>query len=218
MTYIGFVYIWYDKLRKLYYIGSHKGNVDDRYICSSSRMLKAYKKRPQDFKRRIIKFTNNLIKEEQKYLDMIKNEELLYGKKPKYYNVKRFAAGGDTLANLPNKTSLIKKRYGKKHSDAIKKSIKNRTTEQKQLHQERRKASLKKTFSNLDYKNYQDHTFKVYKNNELLGLFRNKTHFSNTYKIDRSCVYKFLQNKTWTVKQRRKHPFVPGDVLKFVYV
>ena len=166
MTYIGFVYIWYDKLRKLYYIGSHKGNVNDRYICSSSRMLKAYKKRPQDFKRRIIKFTNNLIKEEQKYLDMIKNEELLYGKKPKYYNVKRFAAGGDTLANLPNKTSLIKKRYGKKHSDAIKKSIKNRTTEQKQLHQERRKASLKKTFSNLDYKNYQDHTFKVYKNNK----------------------------------------------------
>jgi hypothetical protein len=218
MTYIGFVYIWYDRLRKLYYIGSHKGGVNDRYICSSSRMLKAYKKRPHDFKRRIIKYTNNIIEEEQKYLDMIKCEELLYGKKPKYYNVKRFAAGGNTLAGLPNKISLIKKRYGKKHSDNIKKAIKNRSPEQKRLHQERRRTSLKKTLNDPDYKNYQDRPFKVYKNNEIIGLFRNKTHFSKTYKIDRSCVNIFLQNKTWTVKQRRKHPFVPGDTLKFIYV
>jgi hypothetical protein len=218
MTYIGFIYIWYDKLKKFYYIGSHKGTVNDGYICSSSRMINAYKKRPFDFKRRVIMFSNNLIEDEQKYLNMIKNDELLYGKTPKYYNVKRFAAGGDTIQNLPNKMDLIKKRYGKKHRDAIKKAIKNRSPEKEKLHQERRKLTLKKTFNSPNYKNYQDKPFKVYKNNVLLGLFRNKTHFSKTYKIDRGCVYTFLQKKEWTVKQRRKHPFIPGDILKFVYI
>lgn len=37
----GFVYIWYDRKRKLYYIGSHKGNINDGYICSSNRMRNA---------------------------------------------------------------------------------------------------------------------------------------------------------------------------------
>ena len=52
--YFGFVYLWYDRKRKMYYIGSHWGTVDDGYICSSNRMRKAYKRRPQDFKRRIL--------------------------------------------------------------------------------------------------------------------------------------------------------------------
>ena len=50
----GFVYIWRDKKRKMYYIGSHWGTEDDGYICSSDRMRKAYRRRPDDFKRRVI--------------------------------------------------------------------------------------------------------------------------------------------------------------------
>ncbi len=76
----GFVYLWYDRKHKRFYIGSHWGTFDDGYICSSSWMKQAYKHRPQDFKRRILKVisTNrkDLLLEEQRWLSMIKPEEL----------------------------------------------------------------------------------------------------------------------------------------------
>ena len=83
----GFVYLWYDKKHKRYYVGCHWGSVDDGYICSSSWMKKAYKIRSEDFKRRILK-TNiahrpDMYIEEQRYLDMIKPNEI----KTKYYNL-----------------------------------------------------------------------------------------------------------------------------------
>lgn len=82
----GFVYIWFDRKHKRYYIGCHWGTEDDGYICSSTWMRKAYKRRINDFKRRILK--TNLTRqqmyiEEQRYFNMIKNEEI----KIKYYNL-----------------------------------------------------------------------------------------------------------------------------------
>lgn len=82
----GFIYIWYDMNNQKFYIGSHWGRIDDRYICSSKWMKKAYKNRPIDFKRRILETNikkNNLKEHEYKWLSMIKNEEL--GKR--YYNL-----------------------------------------------------------------------------------------------------------------------------------
>jgi hypothetical protein len=49
-----FVYAWTDHKRKMLYIGFHKGSIDDGYICSSKRVLAAYKNRPHDFSRSII--------------------------------------------------------------------------------------------------------------------------------------------------------------------
>jgi hypothetical protein len=83
----GFVYIWYDKKHKRYYIGCHWGDEDDGYICSSNWMRDAYKRRTQDFKRRILVIIHDkreLLNEEYKWLSLIKKEEL--GKK--YYNLK----------------------------------------------------------------------------------------------------------------------------------
>jgi hypothetical protein len=83
----GFVYIWYDRKHKRFYIGSHWGTVDDGYICSSTWMRNAYKYRKDDFKRKIITkvFTSkaDLLKKEYEYLSLIKEEEL--GKR--YYNL-----------------------------------------------------------------------------------------------------------------------------------
>ena len=88
----GFVYIWYDKKFKRYYIGCHWGTIDDGYICSSSWMKKSFKNRPTDFKRRILK-TNiekrlDMYIHEQYYLNMIKKNEIkpsnVY---PRYYNL-----------------------------------------------------------------------------------------------------------------------------------
>jgi hypothetical protein len=82
----GFVYIWFDRKHKRYYIGSHWGTENDGYICSSTWMRNPYKRRPQDFKRRILsKVTTNradLLKKEYEWLSLICKEEL--GKK--YYN------------------------------------------------------------------------------------------------------------------------------------
>jgi hypothetical protein len=89
----GFVYIWYDKKRKMFYIGCHWGSVDDGYICSSNRMRDAYRRRPQDFKRKIlvskIFSRENTIEEEHKWFSYIKEEEL--GKK--YYNLRKHKWG-----------------------------------------------------------------------------------------------------------------------------
>jgi hypothetical protein len=49
-----FVYCWTDKSTNKLYIGSHKGSIEDGYVCSSKYMLEEYKKRPDDFTRQII--------------------------------------------------------------------------------------------------------------------------------------------------------------------
>lgn len=84
----GFVYIWYDRKDKRFYIGCHWGPEDDGYICSSDWMNSAYAKRPHDFKRRIIRRNiesrAETLDEELRYLHMIKSEE----RKSRYYNIR----------------------------------------------------------------------------------------------------------------------------------
>jgi hypothetical protein len=81
------VYIWFDRKSKRYYIGSHWGREDDGYVCSSKWMRRTYKRRPSDFKRRVL--TRDIIDrketiiQENKWLSLIDSNEL--GKK--YYNL-----------------------------------------------------------------------------------------------------------------------------------
>lgn len=49
-----FTYVWVDNKNKMYYVGWHKGQIDDGYVCSSKWMLEEYNKRPADFTRQII--------------------------------------------------------------------------------------------------------------------------------------------------------------------
>lgn len=88
----GFVYLWYDRKHKRFYVGCRWGSVDDGYVCSSPWMKQAYRIRPADFKRRILK-TNietrqQTYVEEQRYLDMIKESEIKpLNPNPRYYNL-----------------------------------------------------------------------------------------------------------------------------------
>jgi hypothetical protein len=95
---MGFIYLWRDSKRRKFYLGSHWGKPEDGYVCGSWRMRKAYRKRPETFKRRIIAtvLTNrdDLRREEQRWLDMIADTEL----GARYYNVKKFAVGADPVA------------------------------------------------------------------------------------------------------------------------
>lgn len=126
----GFVYLWFDKKRKMYYVGCHWGTVNDEYICSSNRMRDAYRRRPKDFKRRILKMNierSELLKEEYQWLQLIKKEEL--GKK--YYNTQNHHFGHwitnekhvvkPLSEEARKKISLAKK--GKPHTEETKQKI-----------------------------------------------------------------------------------------------
>lgn len=84
----GFVYIWYDRKHKRYYIGCRWGKETDGYICSSPWMKAAYRRRPEDFKRRILETDihdrQTLLEREYAWLQLTKKEELAG---PRYYNL-----------------------------------------------------------------------------------------------------------------------------------
>lgn len=84
----GFIYLWHDIKKDMFYVGSHWGHENDGYICSSKWMRDAFRYRPQDFRRKIVKrlyecTRQELYVEEQRWLSMIKPHEL----KRKYYNL-----------------------------------------------------------------------------------------------------------------------------------
>src|SRR5690606_37816302 len=95
----GFVYIWFDRKHKRFYIGSHWGTEDDGYICSSKWMNDAYKRRPNDFSRRILSriYTNNtdMYDKEYEWLGLISEEDL----GERYYNLKKHRFDHSTSDN-----------------------------------------------------------------------------------------------------------------------
>jgi len=131
----GFIYLWYDNKNKMFYLGCHWGTEDDGYICSSNRMRDAYRRRPQDFKRKIIQ--KNILKEsllsiEHKWLSLIKDHEL----GTKYYNryTTNTALRLAWAANKGRKQSIeeIQKRAksntGKKRTEETKRKISESNT------------------------------------------------------------------------------------------
>jgi hypothetical protein len=95
----GFIYVWFDKKYKRYYVGSHWGNENDGYVCSSRMMRQSYNRRSDDFKRRIVKriYTNrkDLLIEEERWLSMIdpnkttpRNTTAESRTNVRYYNIK----------------------------------------------------------------------------------------------------------------------------------
>ncbi len=129
--YTGYVYIWYDTRAKMFYIGGHKGPVEDNYICSSKMMLRAYKKRPETFKFRVLQFVEgdnkNLREAEQYWLDKIKDSELYWtpnirNKSVRYYNMKKTSSGGNGLANK-GKKRIGSPNKGKPMSEEQKKKL-----------------------------------------------------------------------------------------------
>lgn len=106
----GFVYIWFDRKHKRYYIGCRWGDEDDGYICSSRWMRNSYKRRPDDFKRRILArvYTcrQDLLNEEHRWLSLVSDSEVGV----KYYNLTKhlnghWSANDDTRQVVGSKIS-----------------------------------------------------------------------------------------------------------------
>lgn len=102
----GYIYLWFDSKRKMFYIGSHFGQVTDDYLCSNKRCKRAIKRRPDTFRFRVLEYCNvdekSVRSIEEKWLQMINIEELGV----KYYNLKRFATGGNIYGELSEEKKL----------------------------------------------------------------------------------------------------------------
>jgi hypothetical protein len=125
--FIGYVYIWFDTKAKFFYIGGHKGQVKDRYICSNKTMLRAYKLRPETFRFRVLEYTNDVRLCEQKWLNLIDDDELMTTKNVqngtcRYYNVKKLSTGGNGSANK-GKSTIGGHNKGKPMSDNQKEKL-----------------------------------------------------------------------------------------------
>ena len=111
----GFIYLWYDQKHKRYYLGKHWGPEDDGYICSSTWMKNAYRRRPQDFgKRRILERITTSRKDlgeaEYRWGLLIKESEL--GKR--YYNLRRPGEDGHWSED-PDRLLTVSQKIGKIH-------------------------------------------------------------------------------------------------------
>lgn len=113
----GFVYVWRDRSKNMFYIGSHWGPEDDGYVCSSVWMRKAHKNRPGDFRRRIVSRVStsrlDLRLEEQRWLNMIRDDEMKpRARHPRYYNLMKRTTGwwydDDMIRTIGQKISEAK--------------------------------------------------------------------------------------------------------------
>ena len=100
----GFVYKWSDTSNGMYYIGCHKGDVNDGYIGSGTYFLKAYNKRPEAFKREIIYVGKHFAELEEFILT-----ELNASQDKSSYNLTNACRGQYEY------TSEIKEKIGKAH-------------------------------------------------------------------------------------------------------
>lgn len=175
----GFVYLWYDKKRKKFYLGSHLGLPTDGYTGSNRRFKSAYKSRPESFKRRILEYfdsitSKELLEKEQKWLNLIKPQHL----SSKYYNEKKVAAGGDIISFLSEDK---KKKHSLKCGLASKKYWENITPEDYDL---RKKNAFGGNDFNRDY--LQSETYRNKMSLIMAGdknPFYGKKHSDDTKKI-----------------------------------
>jgi hypothetical protein len=173
------VYLWYDKKRKKFYLGSHLGLPTDGYTGSNRRFKSAQKSRPESFKRRILEYfdsitSKELLEKEQNWLNLIKPHHL----SSKYYNEKKVAAGGDIISFLSEDK---KKKHSLKCGLASKKYWNNITPEEYEL---RKKNAFGGNDFNRDYLQS-----KTYRNKMSLIMtgdknpFYGKKHSDDTKKI-----------------------------------
>jgi group I intron endonuclease len=101
---IGFVYKWIDTSNGMYYIGSHKGTVDDGYIGSGTYFSSAFNKRPNSFVREIL-YVGPHYRELEEFI----LEELDAANDKLSYNLKNSAIGGSTRKGMKNSKEHIRK-------------------------------------------------------------------------------------------------------------
>jgi len=189
----GFVYLWRDKKKNRYYIGSHWGTEDDGYVCSSSWMNSAYKTRPTDFRRRILSrvYTTRkaLLNEELRYLLMMKPEEI----KVRYYNL-RIRHTGHWVAEPDARTIAMKS------GDARRGSIRGPMTEE-------RKKNISEAKLAKNHRMTEETKAKMSEAARLRKISDDaKGKLSEAQKLRHQTHEHYTQKSDWVPKPKKVHP------------
>lgn len=181
----GFVYIWFDRKHKRYYIGCRWGTENDGYICSSTWMKQAYKHRPEDFSRKILSRVysnrNDLLAEEYVWLSKIKDDEL----GSKYYNLHNHHFGhwsndektrlsvGQKISASPNRRENISKaNKGRIVSEETRQKLSISVS--KTMTEEHRKLLSNKTKNVWSDENYRNRMSESHKGKKLTSEHKSK--------------------------------------------
>jgi hypothetical protein len=177
----GFIYIWFDRKRKMYYIGSHWGTENDGYICSSNRMRKAYRRRPQDFKRRIL--VSNILDRKIGFEleeNWLKKAEK---KKSRYYNL-------NFRTNIKNWPFLVDDQLKKKISNSLKGHIVTKETREKISQSQKGRKFSAETIQKMKNKKLSEETkLKISNSKKCISVGKGKK-LSDSHKLNISITTK----------------------------
>lgn len=115
---VGFVYKWYDTKTDMYYIGSHKGDVNDGYKGSGKLFKKAYSERPSDFFREILYVGEEYCLYEEVILTYLNARD-----DEQSYNLKNKALGAGFKHTEESKRKISEAGMGRKMSDKSRKAL-----------------------------------------------------------------------------------------------
>lgn len=191
----GFVYCWTDKKTNILYVGSHKGHIEDGYICSSKYMLEEYNKRPEDFSRQIVAEGNWL---EMRILESkilmgfdVKNDD-------KFYNMHN--SDGNFYLKFHTKESkkkISKSKTGKKRPDV---SLRN-----KNGHSEETKKLISKNHHDVSGCNNpmfgKTHTEKVKNDHSKRMTGENNPNYNKKFSEDTKMKMSIARKKYWENKK-----------------
>lgn len=209
----GFIYIWFDKKHRRFYIGMHWGTEEDGYICSSSWMKQAYKHRPNDFKRRILEYVHtnrkDLYEREKYWLSFIKDNEL----KIKYYNIsknindtwlsdKNIKSRKEKIS-LRTKEAMCRPEVREKYIEGMKK--RNNRSSDIETKEKRRKTMINTMLKKFPIENRKIRLRRD--SEELLKIYSNKT--SELWK-NRTEEEKMFINKKNSEGQKKYHQLNPN--------
>lgn len=158
---MAFVYCWTDHKTNKLYVGYHKGDINDGYVCSSKYMLLEYNQRKDDFSRQIIAHgdVESMRVLERKILESVNAAEDTSFYNKHNANEKLYNPGGWNhtekskekigRASLGNNNTK-----GKKHTEDAKKKISNSLIGNKRAlgnkHTEEWKADLSEKMKTAD--------------------------------------------------------------------
>lgn len=107
---LGFVYKWINTIDNMFYIGSHKGNVNDGYIGSGTYFKRAYNKHKESFSREILYTGYDYLEFEEFVLHTLDAEN-----NNQMYNLKNYALGGKTKLSEDGRKRLSESKKGDKN-------------------------------------------------------------------------------------------------------
>lgn len=118
-----FVYKWINTSNGMIYVGYHKGNPEDGYVCSSKYFLVEYNENPELFEREILAFgsTKDMVDLETKIL-----QDNNAGKNPMFYN--KHSNNGQYVVKHTEETKakISASHMGKVISDDLRKQMSER--------------------------------------------------------------------------------------------